>query len=1729
MAAPSRNRFVLVATLAYGAGAFSWILGSDLLVAGLGSPELVSLLGLLKGGFFVLVTTLGLFFLLRAVPAREAPWPDVGEAPGARRGIPWPSWAALPFAVGAVFATLLIRLAITLPVETLPLLILFVPAIVASALLGGLWVGLLATLLSVLAAGLFLFPVGVPLAEGRGTDLLVLLATGALISVFSELTARRRHLAEARRQMYRVTLDSIGDAVIATDVAGIVTFLNPAAETLIGWRREDAVGQALGGLFSILSESDRGPILDPVARVITAGSLAGGEAGSFLLVGRDGRERPIRGRATAIRDRADRLFGVVLTLEDGSERRAAEVSLAAERRLLRTLLDTLPDLVWLKDIDGRFIICNRTFERFMGRPERMILGQTDYDMVPPDLAEQFRANDQRAISAGMPVSNEEWITFAEEGQQILLETLKTPMRGEQGEVVGVLGIGRDITARFSAETALRHSVEKLSRLAASVPGMLYEYAEDPTGAARLLYVSDYCRPLFGLEPAVVLDSIDTVRALIVPEDFARMRMVQQAAVEEQRSMSVDVRVVTPDGQSKWVQFSSCPAGPDRDGMVHLRSGVALDITGRVRAEAAVREKDELLREMSRLAHIGAWSLDLASGTVTTTEEVAAIHDLAPGEQASVSQGMALFQGEHRDQLAAALQAAREEGCPYDLELEMETRTGIHKWVRAIGAPVMDAGRVVTIRGTLQDITARKLASLHLAAAEARLRLVIETAPVALALLDRERRFLVVSRRWLSDYRLETAEVIGSRYDDLFPETSARWLEVFRRCLAGASEKKDEDPISRPDGTVEWLRWEVLPWRTGDGTVGGLLILSENITERVMAREMVRKLSLAVEQSPNGIQITNADGVIEYVNAALLAMTGYKQAELIGRNPSLLSSGLTPTSTYAELWRTLAEGQSWQGELISRRKNGEIFIEFDRISPVRNVEGEITHYLAIKDDITERKRTAQELELYRHHLEEVVSLRTADLRAAEMKWRLILESSADGLYGVDAEGGLTFANSAACTLLGARLDEIIGGNSHLIFHHSRLDRSVYPEESCPITLTLRDGVTRRVENEVFWRTDGIAFPVSYAVHPIKQDGAIIGAVISFTDITAQIETSQAREAALAEAQRLAQVRRDFLANMSHEIRTPLNAILGLAQLGRADALMGERPRGLFARILDSGEALLDVVNDVLDFARIEAGKVRAERVPLVLGAVIDRALGLVASRARQKGLRVRIEEAADLPARIEGDPSRLTQVLGNLLSNAVKFTPSGGVVVVSVAIRDGRLSLTVSDSGIGMTAEQIGRLFQPFEQADSSTTRHFGGSGLGLSICHHLLSLMGGEVAVESALGQGTRFTVTLPLQALPDPLPPAPRSVALIGLDDESRHDLEPALRARGCAVQVASGFDPLPESAILVVAGTIAVAETAMLRKLAALGRKVLVALDPLTGRVPTDLAGVAVGLDWPWRARHVLVDSLSPAPPVAASPSQALAGLRVLAAEDNEVNRLVLGEMLAVSGARLTGVSNGREALEILERDGAAAFDLVLTDIQMPEMDGYDLARHLVRLAPDLPVIGITAHALPEEEERCRAAGMVAQITKPVHLDRLVEVILSRVSSPLTAASLAVEQKHTQVDWEALSHHYQGRDDFITRLMKTVGETHAATPAAAREAGRSGDALALAALAHKVKGTAGNLFAEELVQQAAAVERLARAGTGPVTELARAGETLAVAVEALLEEIATHGGRVAGAKEPE
>lgn len=745
-------------------------------------------------------------------------------------------------------------------------------------------------------------------------------------------------------------------------------------------------------------------------------------------------------------------------------------------------------------------------------------------------------------------------------------------------------------------------------------------------------------------------------------------------------------------------------------------------------------------------------------------------------------------------------------------------------------------------------------------------------------LDARLCFSYFSENFEATFGVPAARLLGrsratlARLDTL--NSMALWQEHLETLERHEPFRGLEYRVRNASGEILWLSVSGVPFFDAQGAFQGYRGVGQNVTARKAAEEVVRKLSLAVEQSPSMVMITNAAGEIEYVNEAFTRVTGYAEDECLGRNPRFMKSGVTSPDVYAELWRSLAEGKSWRGEMTNRRKSGELYVEHGIFAPLRQPDGTVTHYLAISEDVTEKKRAEIELASYRDSLENMVEARTAEL--------------------ADAKEAAEAAN-------------------------------------------------------------------------------------------------QAKSA--------------FVANMSHEIRTPLNAVLGLAKI-IARENHGRKSGETAKRILEAGEHLLRVINDILDFSKIEAGKLQLETRAFRLSTCVSDAIGLVTERAWAKGLALRTDFAADLPQWVRGDRLRFEQILINLLSNAVKFTEKGEVALT--VQRDQQMVVArVTDSGIGMTAEQVARLFQPFEQADASTTRRFGGTGLGLVISRNLARQMGGDILVESTPGEGSVFCLRLPLEAS------------------------------------------------------------------------------EPDSGPASVSASPAARGLR--------------------------LAGLRVLAVEDMELNRIVLEDFLVTEGARAIFAEHGLRAVELIEQHGVDAFDVVLTDIQMPVMDGYELSRRVRQLSCNIPVIGLTARAMQEERERCLAAGMSAQITKPIDEDELISTILDctgrlrradplaeAASATLPAAASGADGSSRLIDWAALAERYQGRAGFSDKLLGIFVRTHGDTAVTLREALKAQDWALVRRVAHSLQGIAGNIEAPALYDQARQLEVGVMAASQDVPELA-------------------------------
>jgi two-component system sensor histidine kinase/response regulator len=657
-----------------------------------------------------------------------------------------------------------------------------------------------------------------------------------------------------------------------------------------------------------------------------------------------------------------------------------------------------------------------------------------------------------------------------------------------------------------------------------------------------------------------------------------------------------------------------------------------------------------------------------------------------------------------------------------------------------------------------------------------------------------------------------------------------------------------------------------------------------------------------------------------------------------------------------------------------------------------------------------------------------------LRESSELVMLLLEGAPEAIYGIDTDGKTTFCNAACLRMLGYdTLSEVLGKNLHNLAHHSKADGSPYPIEECQMYESLKTGKEVHVDGEILWRKDGTSFPAECWSRPIHRADAIIGAVVTFVDVTERKLVEEALRTAKAAAESANRSKSEFLANMSHEIRTPLNGVIGMTDLALDTELTPEQREYLETVKLSAG-ALLTVINDILDFSKIEAGKIDIETIAFDLRESVETTLKTLALRADEKGLELLCDFVEDVPATVHGDPVRLGQMLTNLVGNAIKFTNEGQVLVkVEVESRESQttiLHFIVSDTGIGIPKEKQKAIFESFTQADTSTTREFGGTGLGLTITSRLATMMGGRIWVESEPGKGSEFHFTISVGAgteqLLQPESDLPynllRGTRVLVVDDNetnrrildrmlTRWEMRPTCVEGGAGalrelVSSCESGDPfrlvltdmhmpgmdgfglveqirnqgeIATATVMMLSSGARRGEMARFRELGLFAYLV----KPIRQNELRD--AIARALD---RRDPQSAPKMPPSLDRRAPRSSAV--LNVLLAEDNSVNQRLASRLLEKRGHRVTIANNGQEALNLLER---ASYDLVLMDVQMPLVDGLEATR-LIRdrekgTEMHQPIVALTAHAVKGDEERCREAGMDGYLAKPIRPQELDAVL--------------------------------------------------------------------------------------------------------------------------------------------
>ncbi len=893
--------------------------------------------------------------------------------------------------------------------------------------------------------------------------------------------------------------------------------------------------------------------------------------------------------------------------------------------------------------------------------------------------------------------------------------------------------------------------------------------------------------------------------------------------------------------------------------------------------------------------------------------------------------------------------------------------------------------------------------------ERRYRQIVEEASDIVYTADLEGRFTYVNQPGLKLTGYPEDKLIGIHFTELVtPEWRERVQLFYRQQLEeGVHDTTLEFPITTQAGEEKWVEQKVA-LLTEDDQVTGVQSIVRDITERKAVEEALKKALETTETilrgMPIGVMVVGRDKKIRRINETALLMMGAMEKDVVGK---ICHQNMCPAQ----------EGQCpvWDlGNTIDNSERVVLHSSGEQIPVMKTalpmvLDGEEI-LLETFVDITERKQAEEEL------------------RESEERLSRFMESATDGFTLFDAELNLVEINNATMKLFpaGTKREDLIGQNVTDL--NPTLKKSGRYDEYLKVIKT----------GEPFFVEDMIPGPKFADTHlSVKAFKVGDGLGIINTDITERKRAEEELRRAKEAAEEASRAKSEFLANMSHEIRTPMNGIIGMTQLALDTNLTNEQQEYLNA-VAASADSLLGLLNDILDFSKVEAGKLALEQTDFRLRGVLGGALKSLAVRAGEKDLELALRIPPETPAALVGDPGRLRQVVVNLVGNAIKFTEEGEVVVDVEEESSGddevTLHFAVSDTGIGISEEKIGRIFEAFTQADSSTTRTYGGTGLGLAISSQLVGLMGGRIWLESEAGQGSTFHFTarfgLQAEGTPTAVTEILNGLPVLIVDDSetSRSILEAMLSHWGTSPTTAGDGDAAikalkqasdkgqPFSLVILDANMPDVDGfdvAAAIQREPGLADHIIMMLDSLGLKNSLEHCrklGIRNSIVKPVNQSDLLdalmktgivSDALAEghadlAMDTEAKPSSVFAQegpvrrLHILLAEDNPVNQKLAVRILEKMGHSVTVADDGEEALAAL---AGKDFDLVLMDIQMPKMDGFETTMAIREQEREtgghIPIIAMTAHALKGDRERCLAAGMDEYVGKPIQIEALHKVL--------------------------------------------------------------------------------------------------------------------------------------------
>jgi PAS domain S-box-containing protein len=1468
-------------------------------------------------------------------------------------------------------------------------------------------------------------------------------------------------------------------------------------------------------------------------------------------------------------------------------------SMTADLDRLAMVAKRTTNAVIMTDAQQRITWVNEGFTRITGYGFDEVMGR-----VPGHFLQSERTDKAVARAIGedlraLRVSRHMIQNRHKDGHHYWLDIEIQPVLLADGSLGGFMAMESDVTTEVEAREALARETERAHTILEGTGVGTWE-TNMVTGESQW---SDRWGSMMGYaRHEVVPNAAVFWRAVLHPDDLKRVenatKLCNAGATD---GYACEVRVRHQDGSWMWILTRAKVMSRLPDGRVEWLGGIQTDITESKRTELNLRDVEASLGRAGQLSGVGAWEIGLQSGEIIWSDQTCAIYGVPPGHRPTMEEMLAFYPEHARLALVAAMDRAKERGLSWDLTTEMVDADGEPRWVRTYGDVEFNDSGPVRLVGAFQDVTQDRKTQLQMQRSAALLRGAIDAINEAFVVYDPQDRLVFCNDKYRALYA-ESAEFMteGATFESILRGglSKGQYAAALGREEAWLAERLAQHragniTLEQQLADGRWLK--VVERKMADGHIVGFRVDVTSLKEATARAESVGQ-SLALEQRRlrsilEGTNVGTWEWIIDTgavtFNDRWAEIAGYTLDELapIDINTWITLSHPDDLLRSNERLQAHFENRSefYECEVRVRHKDGHWVWALDRgrVSE-RTPEGKPISMSGTHMDISERKRAEQSL---------------AETSAMLQN---VLDSAVNvGIVSAGLDRVVRVFNKGAENLLGYFAHEVVGHRTSSLFFDmgelNALRKTLELQQGRNPTIhEVFDHVVgiRDQQEWTFVRQNGERFRGSLIVSPMRDAaGQTLGHLAILYDISKQKEVEASLRQAMVLAEQSNVAKSQFLANMSHEIRTPMNAVLGMLQLLGTTTL--DSRQGDYVQKADgAARSLLGLLNDILDFSKVEAGKMQLAHEEFSMAALHDELSVILASNLGDKPVDLVFEVDPAIPDALVGDSLRIKQVLINLAGNAVKFTAQGHVVVRWALLERSpeavRLHVSVRDTGIGIAPENQARIFEAFTQAEANTTRRFGGTGLGLVICTRLIRMMGGEIVLHSAVGQGSTFSFELAL-AVPQTQPlliaaaPAHAVARRVLVVDDNPVALASSVsmaQSLGWTVAQAQNVPQAlevlsqeladgqgPWDAVLMDArlqGASAAESVDQMRHvlIASPQTKFLVVgvqsdrqAQQGSGASPFD--GVLVR---PLTAR-MLAQSVDMAQQAKTSPSwhaaqtsahvapgarRALHGMRILLVEDNPINQQVASELLRTQGAEVTVADNGALGLQAIAQ-AQPLFDAVLMDLQMPEMDGLTAARLLRQDArfQALPVVAMTANAMASDRQACLEAGMNDHVGKPFDLHDLVNTLVRVTQWAAVAAGDAGVLAAPSAASEAPSRVWPAGLD-IDRALARMGGNAAvllqsiaafvddAATVCDRVAQQlsQGDAAAATRTLHSLKGLAATLGALGLAALAADAEKTVAGAAGSVRTDALL-QDIARSLAEVLPGLQTVAAQLGGARE--